>query len=792
MAERLHPGVYVEEVSSGIRPIEGAGTSTAAFVGSAARGMPGAQFLTSFDEYVRLYGGHLPGEDGFLAAAVEAFFSAGGKRAFAVRVLPAGAERGQSDPVEAHLDPAGIGTRPLALMFRAKGAGDWSDAIRIRISTATHFPLDAFKVEVLWVDSGGSKTVETFDDLRMDSQSEDYVQTVVNGASKYVEAIDLLAVDRDAEAPAYAPLPEQSAALVAAPGKDLGLATVGYTVRRNAELVVRGWDESAPDAKVEGKIVFSDAALTAAAAKSFVQGRADITTAQLSTLITTAIGAKFRVLAGAGPVPPRIEAKFATRAYLIIAPPAGSTTFNLVGKTLSLSTDVDGAVTSVQIFPPALPADNPPVPAAVTLPQLLGLAQKVLPVGFTAELRDKALVVRGPRRDDEIALDTVLNPADVVGDPPTLLRSGLRGHDGAIAESLNAVHLSISETRLPFVTPVLGDLGFPVRARGYEEGNEANPLALPAAAPNLRLRGGTDGPANAVLTVTDFNGAPEQHTGLHALDGIDVNLVALPGKNTPEFLAGLMAYVDRRADCFAVCDGPGSLDRDFDMTAQEAKQFVEGLPTRSKNAAIYYPWVRMPDPTGVGKAPSRFLPPSGLVAGIYARTDINRGVWKAPAGIEAVVSGSLGLQVQVLDADQDILNPFSLNCLRQFPGAGIVIWGARTLASDAEWKYVPVRRTALFLKESIRRGIQWAVFEPNDANLWAQIKTNITAFMMTVFRQGGFQGANADEAFRVICDRSTNPQDQVDAGIVTAKVAFAPLKPAEFVVIEISQKSLVS
>ena len=129
--------------------------------------------------------------------------------------------------------------------------------------------------------------------------------------------------------------------------------------------------------------------------------------------------------------------------------------------------------------------------------------------------------------------------------------------------------------------------------------------------------------------------------------------------------------------------------------------------------------------------------------------------------------------------------------LNQFPGVGIVSWGTRTLASDPEWRYVPVRRTALFLKESLRRGLLWAVFEPNDPELWGRIQINIQAFMLGLFRQGAFQGSTPDEAFRVICDRTTNPQELVDQGIVTASVAFAPLKPAEFVVIEISQKSLL-
>jgi phage tail sheath protein FI len=206
---------------------------------------------------------------------------------------------------------------------------------------------------------------------------------------------------------------------------------------------------------------------------------------------------------------------------------------------------------------------------------------------------------------------------------------------------------------------------------------------------------------------------------------------------------------------------------------------------------MYFPWPQEPDPVGVGRNPRRFVPPSGLVAGILARTDQSRGVWKATAGIEAGVRGAVGLQVDVQDADQDLLNPVGLNCVRFVSGAGVVVWGTRTLASDPEWKYLPVRRTALFLKESIRRGMQWAVFEPNDENLWRQIELNIHSFLLGLFRQGAFQGETAEEAFLVQCNRDTNPQELVDQGIVTAKVSFAPLKPAEFVVIEISQKSLL-
>jgi hypothetical protein len=188
--------------------------------------------------------------------------------------------------------------------------------------------------------------------------------------------------------------------------------------------------------------------------------------------------------------------------------------------------------------------------------------------------------------------------------------------------------------------------------------------------------------------------------------------------------------------------------------------------------------------------------PCGVVAGIMARTDAVRGVWKAPAGIEANLQGVLGLSINeapggLTDMENGLLNPLGINCLRNLPGIGHVVWGARTLeGSDvlaSQWNYLPVRRLALFLEESLFRGTHWVVFEPNDAPLWAQIRLNLGAFMHTLFRQGAFQGTTPREAYFVKCDSDTTTQADIDNGIVNIIVGFAPLKPAEFVVIKIQQ-----
>jgi phage tail sheath protein FI len=182
---------------------------------------------------------------------------------------------------------------------------------------------------------------------------------------------------------------------------------------------------------------------------------------------------------------------------------------------------------------------------------------------------------------------------------------------------------------------------------------------------------------------------------------------------------------------------------------------------------------------------------SGAIAGIYARTDATRGVWKAPAGTEAVVRGVRALDYVLTDPENGVLNPLGLNALRLFPAFGPIAWGARTLVGSdslaSEWKYVPVRRLALFIEESLFRGTQWVVFEPNDEPLWAQIRLNVGAFMNNLFRQGAFQGSTPRDAYLVQCDSSTTTQDDINLGIVNITVGFAPLKPAEFVIIKLQQ-----
>ena len=203
----------------------------------------------------------------------------------------------------------------------------------------------------------------------------------------------------------------------------------------------------------------------------------------------------------------------------------------------------------------------------------------------------------------------------------------------------------------------------------------------------------------------------------------------------------------------------------------------------TKYGALYYPWISVANPLGNGE--SMDIPPSGYMAGIYARSDTERGVHKAPAN--EVVRGVLALEKQITKSEQDILNPIGVNCIRSFPGRGIRVWGARTLSSDASWRYINVRRLFNFVEKSIEQGTQWIVFEPNDMDLWARIRRDIRAFMTTVWRSGALFGATPAQAFYVKCDAENNTSDLRDLGQVIIEIGMAPVKPAEFVIFRISQ-----
>jgi len=239
----------------------------------------------------------------------------------------------------------------------------------------------------------------------------------------------------------------------------------------------------------------------------------------------------------------------------------------------------------------------------------------------------------------------------------------------------------------------------------------------------------------------------------------------------------MIAHCENLKDRFAILDCPPGLNP---QQVKDWRMNIAGYDT--KYGAVYYPWIKVANPLGGDPI---LVPPSGYMAGIYARSDNERGVHKAPAN--EVIRGATGVEMRITKSEQDILNPIGVNCIRSFPGRGIRVWGARTLSSDASWRYINVRRLFNFVEKSIQGGTQWIVFEPNDADLWARIRRDITAFLTNVWRTGALFGATPAQAFYVKCDEETNPPSIRDAGQVIIEVGMAPVKPAEFVIFRISQ-----
>jgi uncharacterized protein len=317
-----------------------------------------------------------------------------------------------------------------------------------------------------------------------------------------------------------------------------------------------------------------------------------------------------------------------------------------------------------------------------------------------------------------------------------------------------------------------------------------------ATATNTKVADADIASDGSVLDVLDFTGPGklDSKQGLYALEKVDLfNLLCIPPYLSTrdvnsDLVSNAAAYCELRRAMLLVDPPSGWTNKDL-AKGNGTTTGVASVGTNSKNAALFFPRLRQPNPIKDNQVED--FVPCGAVAGIFARTDTQRGVWKAPAGLEASLVGVPQLSVPLTDDENGELNPLGINCLRSMPAAGRVVWGSRTLQGDdrlaSEWKYIPVRRMALFIEESLYRGTKWVVFEPNDEPLWAQIRLNIGAFMHNLFRLGAFQGRTPQEAYFVKCDKETTTQNDINLGIVNIVVGFAPLKPAEFVVIKLQQ-----
>lgn len=402
---------------------------------------------------------------------------------------------------------------------------------------------------------------------------------------------------------------------------------------------------------------------------------------------------------------------------------------------------------------------------------------------------------REPVDDHHLLTVSITNPRATTGAAPLDLADLTIGYGGR-AETYRRVTLNPAPSAADAGNTLekrIGTADRPVSSLVTVAPTTAYPTQWAGALGATPLNSGL--PVNPFTTYSpgDFSDAFEEDK---ALDKIPIfNLLLVPGIWDPGVVSGALAVAEHKR-AFMIVDPPADSVADptgfpLPMIGDIMSDQVPGrMIPKSQNGALYFPHLRSNNPN---TGEPLLIPPSGFVAGVIAREDTNRGVWKAPAGYEALVSNTVGVAPtgRMTNERQGTLNPLGVNCLRTLPGIGTVVFGARTLVAAnpafQQYRYVPVRRMALFLEQSLMQSLGWVIFEPNDAPLWVSIKTTIDNFMLGLFNQGAFQGSTPSKAFQVSCDATTTTPDDQANGIVNIVVAFAPLKPAEFVIIKIAQ-----
>jgi phage tail sheath protein FI len=756
-----YPGVYVQELPSGVRTISGVATSITAFVGFTPKGpVNEAVHVLSPGDYERTFGGLHP--DSEIAFAVQQFFLNGGSDAYVVRVAVNAA------PATVTLRYGG--TPGLdALVVSALDEGVWGNLVRLDVDFDTANRDSLFNLSVTRYELQAGKLVpvetEQHRNLSMNSRSSTYAQSVVNAASRIVQVT---------RAPGIA---------FADRGYSLSGSLNPFPALAAGDQVLTGF--------LDGVDPFT----------LMLAGAPPATLADLRTAVQNAIAA-----AGLG-----------TRLEAVLADPDG--TDNAGGACLKLRSLKDPAnpstveeYSSVQV----LPAPAGDLSGKIKMGLSRGgreregaASRRPVPCGTLGGDLSTSGPVAGSVsvaiNDNSTGAPVAILPVTVAGDiaPATPVGPALRDRlqqliralpspaaQSATVELWGSVLRVLPSASTPNASIVLSGPGAVaaglsggeefVNVEEYSLGTGAAFGAQAGAAP------GADGtaPTNAAAILGDQNAK----TGIYALLNVDLfNLLViprttlLPDTQAKAVIAAAIALCEDRRAFFIVDPDPTKTLDDLGTWASEVGA--------NKNAALYYPQVQIANPLDGYRLAA--VPSSGTLAGLYARTDAERGVWKAPAGTDAVLQGVQGLTDQLTDAENGVLNPLGINVLRNFPVYGMVSWGARTMQGDdrqaSEWKYVPVRRLALYLEESLYRGTKWVVFEPNDEPLWAQIRLNVGAFLQTLFRQGAFQGQSPREAYFVKCDKETTTQDDINRGVVNIVVGFAPLKPAEFVIISLQQ-----
>jgi phage tail sheath protein FI len=758
------PGVYIEEVPSGVRTIAGVGTAVTAFVGYALRGpIHEPVKVYGFADYERTFGPLDPRSD--LGYAVYQYFLNGGGEAVVVRVA--------SGALRAAIQLMNDGGAVSVLTARARELGQGGNAIRLQVAYDSEAdPMSFFSLTVTEYapdDRGVPRAARTerYADLSMNARSARYAVDFVNARSQ------LVTLERGAVGPGVL-------------GRSISASLAGV------DLTTTGFNAT--------------------------NGRIRVSINHMEPFDVDILRPGETSLPGAPPTITQLVTRIRER---IVEHNPGDPAFDGLTveedppNVLKLTSTYGGDSSAVQVFSAterdgaaylrlgvrnggtetdALAAFRPSLSgtrttAAITLASLPVTAGHLIArvIRGTTVLPDVALTLysTGAGRPTTLAqaaeaLTRVLNGST---DPTLKLARAYVVAGRALAVAVDTAEANVSvEFAAAGADDAAAFLGLTTatvrNVSAYALGRGA--VLLAQLGPVL----GADGTPPA--SVDDMVGSQAQKTGFFALEKADYFSLVCgafafgSADNAKHFYERVLPYcAQRRAMLF--------VDLPAGVAPQDSGGFLGNL--RHKNAVTYLPRLRAADPAQGGSLQT--YPTSAAVAGVFARTDAERGVWKAPAGMDATLRGVQALDGSLTEGQMGDLNRIGLNCIRATPLNGHVVWGARTLVGDddrgSEWKYVPVRRLALYLEESLYRGTQWAVFEPNDEPLWAQIRLNVDGFMRTLFRKGAFQGATPREAYLVKCDRETTTQDDIDRGVVNVVVGFAPLKPAEFVILKIQQ-----
>lgn len=863
MPEYLSPGVYVEEISTGPRPIEGVSTSTAGFVGLTERGPEYPLMVTSWMEFQRWFGSYLSPDESYMSYAVQGFFDNGGQRLFIARVIPGVAKAaGMTAPKRAQ---ATIGD----LTVQSIGRGDWANRVYYAVEQASKARATAdpnspvkkwIKLTLLYYSHAPkSKAFKAFDTVQQVSSLVADTNTAAEKAKKDADDASAaattlgttdteanrtaarLAVDKSKESSAKlaelvgkivdavkAAQTESVAALAASPD-DAALKTAkeaadtalgnATTAKDSADKAATATSESAAQDPPTVAKATAAATASATAKTDWDTAASDITTmtdtasdaypalaaqSLAAQAVTDAATAKQAAQDAKQPITDSLAvgatddqkkaAKAAADKAKIAAEKSSDTANALksaVGKISASADDLKAAKDAVEKAVQS---------AATALADATACATEPL----TTAKSDTAIASAGVASADADAAVAPVNAAAnaVQATAPVMLsvnpmvqenrlNADFRTPD--VVEVYDNLRIPAGASNSLLVTVnsasqlvVLDLQGLNVPHSGTEPGPADPPIPIFTA-----LAGGAAGTGNGGKpTLADFKGSPDPIdspdgktapfgtglglAGLAAIEGI--SLLAAPDEVTVDSLSQeVINQCELLRDRFGV------------VSAKQGQSNISNLnPTQDTTfAAFYYPWIWVFDPVSNGPL---LIPPTGHVTGLIARTDIERGVHKAPAN--EVLRDAVDLEFPIPKGKQDILNPKGVNCVRDFrpQGRSIRLWGARTMTSDPEWKYINVRRLFIFVEQSILRGTNWVVFEPNDQLLWAKVRLSISAFLIAVWKSGALMGTTQEEAFFVRCDRTTMTQNDIDNGRLVCLIGIAPVKPAEFVIFRISQK----